>query len=131
MTISRSEPPAEHDAAEVPLEGASAAAVFAAVLRLSSLRSAFLVGRALAEVCPYEDQWEAVLRDPEFLETLATVHTIVTDVAATAVSQDRFTPDGIADVGAAHYSRGLEAVELLAERLAVDPKDLLAVLITT
>lgn len=99
----------------------------ALALRLSQLRSAIRVGSALAKTCPTEEAWAAVMADPEMQETLAAVAEITRDVEQ---DLEHATSDTAMDVVANHHSRGLEALDPLAQFFGIDPEDLLVVLTT-
>ncbi len=109
------------------LEAARPAAVARTLLLLTWLRSTGAVMRALAEQFPTQESWEAVMNEPELHEEIAAFQSVLTDVRS-QVGSGQPTVETLERAGAAHYDRALDSVALTAERLGVDPGDLLVVL---
>lgn len=107
------------------MEWTGSDAGLALALRLSQLRSAVRVGLALATACPTEESWEAMMSKPEIHETFSEFATIVDDILADV---SRHPPDAALTQVMAHHARGLEALELFAEAMTIDPEDLLVIL---
>jgi len=95
-------------------------------LRLSQLRSAIRVGVALATRFPDEAAWEAEVTSEEFQETMTAFAEILDDVNTDLDATP--SDDDVATTILRHHGRGLEAVELLAEKIQVPVDDLVTVL---
>lgn len=103
----------------------------ALMLRLSRMRSEFLVARALADTYPTEAVFQAAfLHDPTVMEELDAFSQVVEDVRLTGMTRTARTPEDVARLTAPHLGRALESVALVAERLQCSPEDLLVTLVT-
>lgn len=103
-------------------------AFYAMILDMQRARSTWLVGMALATKFPDEEDWEALLQDPDFLDTAESLAEVVDDVR-TLSAMGGVTPEAVAEAVSQHHGRAIEAVEPLSERLGVDPNDLLSFLL--
>ncbi len=110
-------------------EGGVAYTTIAALLRLSKTRSDYIVGKALAEAFPREEDWDAAKGVPNLLEQLNAVALVADDVRQERVYLDAEDPEGVQHAIALHFGRLLETVELFAEEIGVDVHDLLTVLV--
>jgi hypothetical protein len=101
-------------------------AAVAVTLELSRLRSSLRVGMALVQRFPQEDDWWALLDDPEIIDSLNALAEVVNDMRVDTA--EATTAEEVAAGVAAHHDRAVEAVSLVAEVLGVPSEDLLAVL---
>lgn len=99
-------------------------AALAITLYLSQLRSQVVVGLQLALKCPNDEEWWALLRDHEYVDSLNALAEVLNDVRFDAAE---LTPQEVARAASDHYGRALEALEPIADRLEVSTQDLLAV----
>lgn len=105
-------------------------AVIAFVQHLSRLRSAVVVGRALADRFPEETAWQELLCSQEFLELVDEVVGFALDVSTSvAVLGDLTDPTQMEQAVEEEFPRALAAVDDLAARLGVPGEDLLSVLL--
>ena len=105
------------------------AAAYAATLELSRLRSTLMVGAALVARFPTEESWEALVSDPEYIESLNALAEVLQDIQKDPGMIGGATEEAVAEATERHYGRAVETIDLLAERLQVPPEDLLNVLI--
>lgn len=104
-------------------------AALATTMELSRLRSAMMVGAALVSRFPTEEEWWALVSEPEYIESLNALAEVLNDIRTDANVLGSQTPEDVATAADRHHVRAAEAVELVAERLSVPVEDLLAVLI--
>lgn len=100
----------------------------AALLRLSKLRSEFLVGRALAERYPTEEEWEEALDDRELIEQLDSLGLVADDMRS-HLGLEEPTPESVQNAVGQHYQQAIESIQLFAEEIGTDVQDLLNVLV--
>lgn len=105
-------------------------AALALTMELSRLRSLLLVSAALVSKFPTEEAWWALVSDPEYVESLNSLASIINDIRSDAAVTEGMTPESVAQAAERHHDRASEAIELVAEKLDVPTEDLLAVLIS-
>lgn len=113
----------------MPSEPQLTYAALAATMELSRLRSALLVGAALAEQFPTEEAWWGLVSDPEYVESLNALAEVLNDIKTDSQLLEAMTPESVAEAADKHHARAVEAIEVVADRLGVSPDDLLAVLL--
>lgn len=99
------------------------------VLHLLAVRSAIKVGIMLNENFPDEDTLMSFLNSEETLEGLQAFADAKDDIAQLAVQDAELDPKRLAKAIEAHQPRAVEAVDLLAERIGVNPADLFSFLL--
>lgn len=109
-------------------EGPSYTAI-AAVLRLSKLRSQYLIGKALSETFATEAEWQDALNDPETMEQFEAAGFIADDLRSHLGTVDP-TPEAVEDAAALEYKDALETIQLFADDIGATIQDLLHVLVT-
>lgn len=93
-------------------------------LVLSQIRSAVKVGLALVEACPTEEEWEAVLADPDTHETLNELALLIEDIHEQALDRGG-SYEATVDSFAADHKRAVECLEPFCEKLGIPPDDFL------
>lgn len=92
---------------------------------LSYLRSAFIVGAALASKFPTEDEWQEAITDQEFIDAIAYTMEARREIVAEAEESKVETVEELQQILEPHYDRMLGGLEDLAEELDVSVEDLL------
>jgi hypothetical protein len=100
----------------------------ALLLHLSRLRSEYIIGRALAEKFPTEDDWVGFTSNRWTVEELSEFAGIVRDLRSGRTPI--LSPKDVENAAAQHTDRLLESVSIAAETLGVRPEDLVNALIT-
>lgn len=118
------------DEQDLILNNEDPAAFIATTLMFSQLRSAYRVGKALAEKFPTEEAWQAFLKSSVYVETVAEFAACVTDIRDASELGPAYTPEEIQNSVLSHYPRALDAVEEFAILVDVSGEDVLAVLIS-
>jgi hypothetical protein len=104
-------------------------AALAATMELTKLRSMLRVGTALVSRFPQDEDWWALISQPDFVASLNTLAEVVNDIRGDTSALENPTPEGVAECAERHYSRAVEAIELVASELGVPADDLLSVLV--
>jgi hypothetical protein len=99
------------------------------VLHLLAVRSAVRVGIMLNENFPDEETLMNFLNSEETLEGLQAFADAKDDIAQLAVQDAELDPERLAKAIEAHQPRAVEAVDLLAERIGINPADLFSFLL--
>lgn len=99
-----------------------------ALLRLLFSRQMYLVGKAMAEAYPTDDDIEDLITDPDAIEQLKGVALVVDDIRHQRAREGAHSLEAMISVLSQHYDRAVEEVELFAEQHGVSPEDLLVVL---
>lgn len=102
--------------------------VFEALHYLSRLRSEGRIMRALAERFPSEDLWVAFMLDPELQEELDCFLECFDELQDIAGDQGLSTIAQVHALANPEFDRALEALSTTAEKLGLDPNDLMVVL---
>jgi len=89
-----------------------------------------MVGAALVTKFPAEEDWWALVADPDYVESLNALAEVINDIRHDAKINEALDPEAVASAADNHHGRAVEAVQVVAERLEVPPEDLLNVLIT-
>jgi hypothetical protein len=97
----------------------------ALLLHLSYVRSLYAVGQALWTQFPTEREWAAALASPEFITLVSQLAELIARIKAVK-SLNTFELEALAEQ---HYAAALDAATLIADDLAVDPRDLVNLLI--
>jgi hypothetical protein len=96
------------------------------VLQLSNVRNAVMVGQALAQRFPTEEDWNAFITNPIFIESIETFTVCIMDIRNTLPELGNiFDPEVIQQAVDQHYDIALEAVEELADEIGCSPAELL------
>jgi hypothetical protein len=86
----------------------------------------WVVGQRLAERFPMDAAWDAELDSLADSEDLQALAEVARDIRG--LVKDPSDPEQVAAVVTQHYDRALECVELVAERLGLEPRELLLTL---
>jgi hypothetical protein len=103
-------------------------AITATGLQLSWVRALFIVGKALAEKYPNEDDWLEFLDSDEFKFAVEDFSQYIADIND-AVDVPNASPTDVAEAVSQHFLRAREAVEELAEKLDVKPEELMSIFV--
>jgi hypothetical protein len=122
--------PSEDESAEQDSGAAVGYETIAALLCLRRFRHQYLVGKALAELCPAEDDIDEFTSDPLVLEEIEGFAEVVRDIRIATKGDPRATPETVERAVAPHFGRAMEAVGLMAERLNIPPELLIVALVT-
>lgn len=99
------------------------------VLHLLAVRSAVRVGIMLNENFPDEETLADFLNAEETIDGLQAFHEAKDDIAQLAITNAELDTEKLAEAIQAHQPRAVEAVDLLAERIGVNPADLFSFLL--
>lgn len=120
---------AEPDVYDAVMASPRPHATAAAILHLTYARSLAVVGVALMTMYPTREGFLELLSDPEFQEEVGAFADVVDDIRRLQAVIDPSDVEQVAATVEPHYDRACEAVQLTAERLIVDPEDLIAFLV--
>lgn len=99
------------------------------VLHLLAVRSAVRIGVMLNENFPDEEALAEFLNSQETIEGLQAFADARDDIASIALSGNEIDPERLARAVEAHQPLAVEAIDLLAERIGVNPADLFSFLL--
>lgn len=126
MTADDADVPATDEPWDNLLASDTPSTALALSLALSWARAMTVVGLALAASFPRPEDMVDFLNDEEVQQEISAYAALIRDIrltAAAGLAGDSVT--AFEEIGKAHRARALEAVTLSAERLGVDPEDLL------
>lgn len=98
-------------------------------LHLMAVRSAVVVGVFLNERFPTEEAFMDFLNTDDTMDGLQAFVDAREDILSIAVQQGTLTPDALVAAVSEHHPRALEAIDLLAEQIGVQPQDLFSFLL--
>lgn len=99
------------------------------LLHLNYLRSAFVVGMGLAVKCPTEEEWEAQINNPEFIQQLDDFADFLESLRVT--TDGELTVEKAQTLGEQHTDTAQSKIVAIAENLDIPVEDLLTVVINS
>ena len=101
----------------------------AMMLALSQLRSSYVIGKALYEKWPNNDDWVRACSSHEVVELVDEFGEMITDIRDTVAMAPITGPEEAQSAVAEHYGQALASVADFAQLIGVEGEDLLAVLV--
>lgn len=93
---------------------------------MSEARTMGILTNALAMQFPTEAEWTAFTNDPDVVECIENFTEVIRDMRATLPQVGNlFTTEQLQEAVTEHYSRALDEIESLAEKIGVEPEVLL------
>lgn len=114
------------------VEGDDPVSTAGLILQLSHIRSAVIVGRALADKFPTEEAWITYCNSPQFIVLVEEFTGVITDLKTILPEMgDLLDPEQVQLAVEQHYDRALDAMWELSETLEIPAVDLLAFLVNS
>lgn len=101
----------------------------AMMLALSQLRSSYVIGKALYEKWPDNDEWVRACSSNEMVEMVDEFGEMITDIRDTMAMAPITGPEAAQSAVAEHYGQALSSVADFAQLIGVEGEDILAVLV--